>query len=94
MGGERVHLRFVALSTIGRIKILSYAIAKAVKRTLTIFLCFPLLWNAVKMARHSEKNIIPETSRDVLVYCLELVALSYGEFKSLMHVYRKEKEMR
>lgn len=72
-------------------KITLWALAKLAKRLLTIILIIPLLWESYKLARHSFKNKFIETFGISYVFALEQIALSYGEFKSLLNVYRKEK---
>lgn len=72
-------------------KITLWAIIKSAKRFFTISLIIPLLFEGYKLGRHSFKNKFFETLLMSYVYGLEQIALSYGEFKSLINVYKKEK---
>ena len=72
-------------------KIAWYASLKFIKRLLFIILILPIFIHGYELARHTFRNKYLELFTMTYVYALEQVALSYGEFKSLLNVYQKTK---
>lgn len=75
-------------------KIAFITFLKSVRRIASFILIFPVIFKGHQLSKYSSKNPFIETFIMSYVYTIEQLAMTVGEYKSLLNIYRKRKHIK
>ena len=75
-------------------KIALITFLKSFRRLALFILIFPIIFRGYQLSKHSYKNSSIEIALMSYAYVIEQTAMTIGEYKSLLNIYRKRKHIK